>query len=351
MKAFVPQLRFVLLAVATVAVGLVPACAWDPWIPGQSRWNPEIVVDPANILQQLALDAPYVDDLDCYARRCQKRFRLVVDQPGQLTVQAVLELTSEDEQARMVLEATRGVLEQAGTGRGPRTDVTVLAVRSTVKAGTYFVLIQSIGGRIPYELSAMLTPGAGPTPPPRSAAAPREMPRQPKGPAFRLEKVDLEAGAGADYDPAVNFSDIRTFTFPRLARPGESVPTGTPLETPEDRQIRRLLAEGLSLKGLRQATGSEEADLIVTFSAGQKSRTFSAIPLLYERYSFTRMGSGFDVNTRGTLVVDIVEVRSDRIAWHAWTTKGLGPGITYGAETTALLREAVADLLAGFPPH
>ncbi len=351
MKAFVPELRLLLLAVATAVAGLVPACAWDPWIPGQSKWNPEIVVDPANILQQLALDAPYVDDLDCYARRCQKRFRLVVDQPGQLTVQAMLELTSQDEQARIVLEANRGVIAQAGTGRGPRTDVTVLAVRNAVRKGTYFVLIQSLGGRIPYELTATLTPGAGPPPPPSTTAAPPEMPRQPHGPKFRFVKLDLGGGAGADYDPAVDFSDIHTFTFPRLARPGETVPAGTRLETPEDRQLRRLLAEGLSLKGLRQATGGEEAELLVSFSTGDKSRDLHAMPAPYQSYALNHLGPNPGVDTRGTLVIDIVETESERLAWHAWTTKGIGPGITHGAETTRLLREAVADLLAGFPPR
>jgi hypothetical protein len=149
----------------------------------------------------------------------------------------------------------------------------------------------------------------------------------------------------------VDFSDIRTFTFPRLARPGEAVPPGTPLETPGDRQIRRLLAEGLEMKGFRQATGSEEADLVVTFSTGERSHTLHTMPLVYDRYALERMGSGFDVDTRGTLVVDIIEARSERLAWHARTTKGIGPGITHGARTTALLREAVADVLREFPPH
>ena len=220
------QPHLTLLAAAIAAACLVSACVWDPWIPGQRKWNPKIVVDPANVLQQLALDAPYVDDLDCYARRCQKRFRLIVEQSGQLTVQAMLELASQDEQARMVLEATRGVIAQDGSGRGPHSDVPVLAVRSAVEKGTYFVLLQSVGGRIPYELTATLTPGTGPAPPPRAAAPPPEMPRQPKGPAFHIEKIDLGAKAGADYDPAVKFSDIRTFTFPRLARPGETVSPG-----------------------------------------------------------------------------------------------------------------------------
>jgi hypothetical protein len=227
----------------------------------------------------------------------------------------------------------------------------VLAVRKAVQKGTYFVLIQSLGGRIPYELTATLTPGTGPPPPPRTAAAPPEMPRQPGGPTFRFAKLELGAGAGADYDPAVDFSDIHTFTFRRLARPGEPVPAGTPLERPEDRQIRRLLAEGLSLKGLRQATGSDTADLLVTFSTGEKSRNLHAMPLQYQSYALNHLGPNPGVDTRESLVIDIVETRTERLAWHAWTTKGIGPGIIDGAETTALLREAVADLLAGFPPR
>jgi hypothetical protein len=220
-----------------------------------------------------------------------------------------------------------------------------------VEAGTYFVLIQSVGGRIPYELTATLTPGAGPTPPPRADAATPAALRPPDSGPRRFTKVELGANAGGGYDPAVIFSRIHTFTFPRPPRPGDPVAAGTPLETPGDRQIRRFLAEGLELKGFRQASGSEEADLVVTFSTGEKSRTFHTMPLLYERYAFTRMGSGFEVDTRGTLVVDIIDARSERLAWHAWTTKGIGPGITHGARTTALLREAVADVLVAFPPH
>ena len=191
MKAHSPQPHLVLLAVATAVACLLSACVWDPWIPGQSKWNPEIVVDPANILQQLALDAPYVDDLNCYARRCQKRFRLVVDRPGQLTVTAVLELTSEDQQVRIVLEATQGVLAQDGTGRGVRTDVSTISVGSEVEAGTYFVLLQSLGGRIPYELTATLTPSGDPATPPEPEPAIQIAPLPPDRQPLRFTEVDL----------------------------------------------------------------------------------------------------------------------------------------------------------------
>jgi len=350
MKAYSSQLHPALLALATAVACLVSACVWDPWIPGQSKWNPEIVVDPANVLEQLPLDTPYVDDLNCFARRCQKRFRLVVDRPGKLAVTAVLDLTSEDQQARIVLEATRGVLAQDGTGRGVRTDVSIISVGSEVEAGTYFVLLQSLGSRIPYELTARLTPSAGPATRPEPEPAIQVASLPPDLEPHRFTEVNLGANAGGGYDPTVIFSGLSTFTFPRLPQPGDTLPAGTPLETPRDRQIRRFLVEGLEMKGFRQASGNEEADLIVDFATGQRSRTFSTIPMLYQRYDFHNRGYGFELDTRGTLVIDIIDTGSGRLAWHAWTTKGIGPGITPGEKTTALVREAVGDVLADFPP-
>jgi len=351
MKVHSLQPDSVRLALATAVACLVSACVWDPWIPGQSKWNPEIVVDPANLLQQLALDAPYVDDLNCYARRCQKRFRLILDQPGQLTVGAVLELTSEDQQVRMVLEATQGVVAQDSTGRGVRTDVSILSVRSEVEAGTYFVLLQSLGGRIPYELTATLTPSAAPTAPRTPEATVVIAPLPPDRQPVRFSEVDLGFNAGGGYDPSVIYTGLSTFTFPRPPQPGDPLPAGTALETPRDRQIRRFLAEGLEMKGFRQATGGEEADLLVAFSTGQRTRALTTIPILYQQYDFDRMGWGYEVDNRGTLVVDIIDTQSGRLAWHAWTSKGVGPGITPGEKTTALVREAVGDVLAKFPPH
>lgn len=351
MRLSTAQPRILLAAFATALACFAPACTWDPWIPGQSRWNPEIVVDPSTLPQPLALDAPYVDDLNCYARRCEKRFRVIVDQPGQLTVSAVLDLASQDEQARIVLEAVRGVIGHDGTGRGPRTDVTPISVRRTVEPGTYYVLLQSVGGPVPYELTATLTPGAGPATPPRAVAASPVVPRRADDATHRFTEVDLGAKAGAGYDPEVTFAGLRTFTFPPPSRPGDPSTAGTPLETPGDRQIRRLLAESLELKGFRQATGDEDAHLVVSFSTAQRSTTLPGLPGIYQNYNFSGLDLGGEVETRGQLVVDIVEARSGRLAWHAWTTKGIGPGITYGERTSALLREAVAELLAAFPPH
>ena len=74
-----------------------------------------------------------------------------------------------------------------------------LTVRSAVEKGVYFVLIQSVGGRIPYELTATLTPVAGSTAPPRAVSATPSEPRRPDVSPRRFTKVELGTNAGAGY--------------------------------------------------------------------------------------------------------------------------------------------------------
>jgi len=339
---------------AALAAAALFACTWTPWIPGERSWNPPVVVDPAKLAERLPLPTTYVDELDCYAQRCERRFRLVVEEPGQLTVRVLPELASQDAQGRLVLESPGGVLAQSASGRGPHPDVVVLAVREPVNPGTYFVLLQSLGGPMPFELTAVHSPGEGPASQPSAAAVREEVP-PPAGPPPRLAKVKLPGQAGAGYDPEVSFAGLRTFQFPRATLPGETPPAGTPLEQPLDRQIRRFLADDLERKGFRQATGKEPADLLVDFSRGAVTRDlyhpFAYVYGWYDVVVFQGPYLGGEVDTRATLTVDILEARSQRLAWHAYTTKGVGPGITYGEETTRLVREAVHELLAPFPPR
>lgn len=342
-----------LVRAALVAPMLLAACAWDPWIPGERSWNPDLVVRPSDLSDQLPLDTRYLGELSCYTRACERRFRIVVGESGTLAVSMIPELASDDDQARLVLESVdRGVLGQAGTGRGPRSDVPALAVTALVDAGVYFVLLQSIGGPMPYQLTARLEPGTGPPPAPVPVARPEPT----EGPPPELIAASRTAGSvRAGYDPAVSFTDLATFRFPAPLEAGDAGQAGAPLEDPLDRLIRRHLAEELTRRGLRQAAGNETADLVVDFSRGAVNRSFYGIFSLYERYGFGVSTSdwayGDRVQTQGTLVIDIVDTRSSRIAWHARATEGLGPGVTAGERAEALLRESIAEALIGFPPR
>jgi hypothetical protein len=109
-----------------------------------------------------------------------------------------------------------------------------------VEPGTYFVMLQSVGGPLGYELSATLTPSEGPRPEAVADAAPWvEPPRL--GPPPKLTEVKEGRNAGASFDDAVAFDELHTFSFPQLARAGEDALPGTRLEQPLDRQLRRLV--------------------------------------------------------------------------------------------------------------
>lgn len=357
MESHVPPFRSLLgtsrrsVRAAIALLALVPACAWDPWIPGERSWNPDIVPNPSELFDDLALDTRQVGTLSCYTRLCEKRLRIIVETPGMLVVSMTPDLASDDDRARLVLEGIQGVLGQADTGRGPRTDVPALAVSERVGAGIYFVLLESIGGPVPYQLTAHLTPGEGP--PPAPEAEPEQQPAE--APPAKLVEAPGIGNVRAGYDPAVSFATLASFRFPAPRGEGDAGQIGGPLEDPLDRMIRRQLADELVRRGFHQASGSETADMLVDFSRGAVNRDFYGVFSLYERYGFgigtTDWAFGDRVQTRGTLVIDIVDARSNRIAWHARTSEGLGPGITPGERTEALLREAITESLLGFPPH
>lgn len=341
------RLRATLVALALPAA----ACTWGGYIPGERSWNPDIVVKPGDLSAQLPLDTRHVDTLSCYTPLCTKRFRVVVPESGTLAISMIPELASDDAQARLVLEGIEGVLGRAGTGRGPRTDVPALAISERVDAGVYFVLLEAVGGPLPYQLTARLTPGAGPAPPPVARPRPSEEP-PPQLIAISGSDPSLRAG----YDPAVSFPALASFRFPAAtAVTADANRVGAPLEDPLDRMIRRQIADELTRRGFRQAAGGEAPDMLVDFSRRAVNRDFYGLFSLYDRYGFgvdtNDWALGERVETRGVLVIDIVDATSERLAWHAVAKTGIGPGITPGAETEAVLRRAVTEALLGFPPR
>jgi hypothetical protein len=145
----------------------------------------------------------------------------------------------------------------------------------------------------------------------------------------------------------LDWARLRTFRFAPPAGSGEG--PGSRVEAPIDRQIRYLIASDLGFKGLRQASGREPAALEVAFSRRSRNTDLGWLLPIYDQYDFPVAWN--EVDTRATLTVDIVDLRTNRLAWHAQTTKGIGPGITPGETGAALVREAVNEVLAGFPPR
>lgn len=152
------KLRVVGVAAVVTACALVSGCTGCVWIPDQPRRHPANQVRSTQPYELLPLDTLHVDELECYHRRCQKRFRLRIRHTGQLTVELVPELSSQDDQIRVVLENTRGVVAESASGRGPRSEAIVLTVSATVPPTPHFVRLESSGGPVPFQLSVSLSP-------------------------------------------------------------------------------------------------------------------------------------------------------------------------------------------------
>jgi hypothetical protein len=107
-----------------------------------------------------------------------------------------------------------------------------------------------------------------------------------------------------------------------------------------EQRIRAAVERGLAAKGLRQASG-DEADLVLAFSVGTKVRyqiQGGSTPL-------ELVGEAASV-TQGTLTLYMYSRASSEQVWSAWTKKDLEPG----SDPDAVINEAVAVLLAKFPP-
>ncbi len=315
------------------------ACAWDPYIPPTPPPTRAISTPPA---ERIPLDTAWVDTLDCYSRRCQTRFRVVVDEPGQLTVQVLPELAGPDAQAKLVLESVTGVLGLAATPRGVSADVITLTVREPVDAGTYFILLQSLGGPMPYELSASLTPGEAPVERPLDPIVPETVL---EGDRSLVEISGLRQGNRATYDAMVGFERARSFQFPSAPPAG----AGASIDSPLDRRVRRFIASELQRKGIGQASGAGRADLIVDFETSSRARVYAALPFIYGAYEIQPPVAHFGSasNERYALTIDIIERETNRLAWHAEVTGPLGPE----DDPSQLLRAAVTEALSSFPPR
>lgn len=146
------------------------------------------------------------------------------------------------------------------------------------------------------------------------------------------------------YDEKTDFRAYRTFFFKpsKADLPG---PGRNPLFTKEVlAEVRTVLER----KGLTEASGPEEADLLVHFYAMVRNQRDFAPPV----YRVGRRGRvwqarpGHPVNYKeGTLVIDMVDRAGDELVW-----QGVGKGVLDRRDPSSHLVDAVKEVLEPFPP-
>jgi len=159
-----------------------------------------------------------------------------------------------------------------------------------------------------------------------------------------------------DYDARANYASFKTYDW--MAAPKRVKEKAKNVENPiMDRRVKGAIERELNAKGFR-LEGSADPDFLVTYYPVYKERAVRTT---------THMGMGWgyrpwwglhtgttmsQVHTyqEGTIVVEIVDFKTNQLIWH-----GAAVGALTGLETPEDAEEVVARevrrLLEGFPPH
>jgi len=150
-----------------------------------------------------------------------------------------------------------------------------------------------------------------------------------------------------DYDPAVDFSTLRTFDW--LPNPDSAVQALTV------KRIQNAVTAQLQTKGLRLT--SDHPDFLIGIRVSERTSNAGAVGVgasmgLPIGGGLFSLGTGHSTPTRkreGTLVLDFVSSDSSPL-WHSSATETVDSGAP-PEEQAKRINRAVAKMLAQFPPH
>ena len=158
---------------------------------------------------------------------------------------------------------------------------------------------------------------------------------------------------GTDYDHQVSFATYHSFSL--LAREHRGSSNPLVVQRARDAITAALMAKGFTL------VSNASPDFVVDFTIGARERMeVSSYPAPYAGpwvnvypYGWANMYWGAAVDVRmyreGTLAIDVFDAKTHRPVWHGWAQKELTRADLEHSE--APIREAVTQVLAGFPPR
>lgn len=330
------------LAVLAASGWLAAGCSWNPWIPKQRQPAFDDLGEPT---AQLELGKPLRDSLDCPAGDCQDRYRVEVPEAGELDVSVRSLESGRDVEMRVVVEGPAGVLTQSREREtSPRLDV-------SVRPGPHYVLIQALGGRFGYEVTATLRPGTG-----APAAAPR-VPGALTSAPVRPRQEPETVKPGANYDPAAItlFPKWRSYAF--ADPPQRRLESGEKVAFPvAEQQVLREIRYELANRGYLPTDDPREVQFLISAHVGARTTTFYVANGVDHMEDYDQWFQKWGVRggsitpqtfTSGTLVIDFVDPATGVLVWHGWTTIGLRPD----EDMRDTVRRAVHEVLALFPPR
>ena len=173
--------------------------------------------------------------------------------------------------------------------------------------------------------------------------------------AVVLAALVIGCGSGitvsSDYDPATDFTALKTFRWLEVKKRAKDDPLKSQLI---EKRVRAAAEKALIAKGF-QKVDSGEPDFFVAAFAGLKDKMnvtdwgYSYGPY-WGPYPY---GRNIDVSyyTQASLFIDLIDNGKDQLLW-----RGVGTGVVRGdnptpSEAQARMDDAVDEILYEFPPR
>lgn len=171
--------------------------------------------------------------------------------------------------------------------------------------------------------------------------------------AITAAAATVGAETKSDYDKEYDFAKLKTFDFKEQAQPVVMDAHGP--NNLWNRRIREELGKDLAADGF-QATQAGHPDFLVAYSMGAKQRAdvryvgYGFPGWGRHRWAWGGWGPEFDVwripYTRSTLVVDIIDARTNMLVWRGYDTDQVDLGKadkTIGKAVDSLVKRFVKE--------
>jgi hypothetical protein len=151
---------------------------------------------------------------------------------------------------------------------------------------------------------------------------------------------------GTDYDPAANFSQYKTFTIMPLTQ-FEKIPLTA------DR-IKAAITQALQARGLQPVSEAADLQIEVFAKLSQETQATTTGAGGYGGWGYRGWGGGMSTTTVqnvavGTLVVDLVDAKTNKPVWRGTASDTLDPKST-GEQKQEALNYAMNKMFEKYPP-
>jgi hypothetical protein len=157
-----------------------------------------------------------------------------------------------------------------------------------------------------------------------------------------------------DYDTRADYASYRTFDWYAAGRGGKERPVDTnPIM---DRRVSAAVEQELTRRGFRRETNADPDFLVSYYPVYRDVKYRTATHLGWGTWGFHPFGIGFGTTVsqehrykEGTMVLEIVEFKTNRMVWQA-VAEGALTELRSPEDADAVVNRAVQQMLERFPP-